>query len=657
MPCQERSASLSSSRRAYTRSLNRGGGTLNRHLSPRLVAVTGPLEGGIFELVDLPYTLGREASNHLQLRQSSVSRRHAVIEQQGDHLVLRDLESRHGTFVNGLPVDEHRLEQRDFVKVGSSVFLFLLRPETEEESVGSVCMEDRDYVAESTVQISAGDTQKLWQQKLRASLKPSAGESHLKTLFEIATAIHSLGGVARLARRVMELVAEAVPAERVALWLEDEGEGELEAVHPAGRSVRLSRTTVERVMSEHQAVLCNDVLDTEAFEGAESLHEASIRSLVCAPLLVPERALGVLYADTKSPQARFTREHLELVTAVAAIAAVALDNARHVEWLEGENRRLRAGDVDHDMVGRSPALEHAFRFISRVAPTGSTVLLRGESGTGKELMALAIHRNSDRAERPFVAINCAALSPELLESELFGHERGAFTSAVRQKRGQFEVADGGTVLLDEVGEMPLALQAKLLRALEERKFQRVGGTREIQVDIRVIASTNRDLEKAIRQRVFRQDLYYRLNVLSFTMPPLRQRREDVPLLASHFAARFSDEHGRPVVGISPAALCCLGAYDWPGNVRELANAVECAVVLGQGDLLRPEDFPQAVLECQPAVGEPATYHEAVNEAKRRILHRALEESEGNVAAAARRLGLHRNYLHRLIKNLGLRDEP
>ena len=224
-----------------------------------------------------------------------------------------------------------------------------------------------------------------------------------------------------------------------------------------------------------------------------------------------------------------------------------------------------------------------YRQIGRVAPSDSTVLITGESGTGKELVARAIHSNSPRAERPFVAINCAAITETLLESELFGHERGAFTGAIAQKKGRLETADGGTVLLDEIGELSPALQAKLLRVLQEREFERVGGTRSIAVDFRLVAATNRDLEQAIAAGTFRRDLYYRLNVVSLAVPPLRERPEDIPLLANHFARRHAANMKRRVTGVSPEALACLMAYDWPGNVRELENAIERAVVLGSTD--------------------------------------------------------------------------
>ena len=318
--------------------------------------------------------------------------------------------------------------------------------------------------------------------------------------------------------------------------------------------------------------------------------------------------------------------------------------------------RLRLpGELQHDMVGLSTAMRRVYEFISRVAPTDSTVLLFGESGTGKELAARAIHRNSRRAEKPFVAINCAALAPTLLESELFGHERGAFTGALAQKKGKLEIAHGGTVFLDEIAELNLELQVKLLRVLQERELERVGATRPTQVDFRLVAATNQELEEAVRAGRFRPDLYYRLNVVSICMPSLRERREDIPLLANCFLARYSAKCGRRVLGFSDKARECLSNYDWPGNVRELENAIERAVVLGSAELVLPEDLPEAILDEGPAGGAIGTkYHEAVREAKRQLILKTLEQSGGSYKEAAELMGIHPNYLHRLIRNLGLR---
>ena len=272
------------------------------------------------------------------------------------------------------------------------------------------------------------------------------------------------------------------------------------------------------------------------------------------------------------------------------------------------------------------------------------------------MAARAIHANSPRASRPFVAINCATLTETLLESELFGHEKGAFTGAVALKRGKLEVADGGTLFLDEVGELAHSIQAKLLRVIQEREFERVGGTRPIKVDIRVVAATNRDLEQDVRDGHFRQDLYYRLNVISFMIPSLRERREDIPLLASYFAAECSRRAKRKAMHLSAEARSYLMAYSWPGNVRELENAIEHAVVLGSTDLILPEDLPEAVLETAASAGAPITkFYDAIRETKKRLILDALQQAHGNYTEAARTLGVHPNNLHRLVRTMSLKD--
>jgi Nif-specific regulatory protein len=302
-------------------------------------------------------------------------------------------------------------------------------------------------------------------------------------------------------------------------------------------------------------------------------------------------------------------------------------------------------------------MRDVYQFVSRVAPHESTVLIRGESGTGKELVARAIHRTSKRGNRPFVAINCAALTESLLESELFGHERGAFTGAITQKKGKIEIADGGTLFLDEIGELALTLQAKLLRVLQEREFERVGGTRPIKVDIRLIAASNRNLDEAVKSNLFRQDLFFRLNVVSIMLPPLRERRDDIPLLATYFVQKYARATDRRVVAISPEAHRLLKNYDWPGNVRELQNALERAVVLGSSDHIRPEDLPEALVENNESTDAGVTrYHDAVNTVKRQLILRAIEQAGGNFTEAAKLLDLHPNYLHRLVRNMDLRKD-
>ena len=373
-------------------------------------------------------------------------------------------------------------------------------------------------------------------------------------------------------------------------------------------------------------------------------------------MVAKERVIGVLYVDSSNTESQFTKRDLELLAAIAGLGVVGIENARQFERLSTENRQLRAEvSLTHDMVGRSAKMREVYQFVERVAASDSTVLIYGESGTGKELAARAIHKNSARKEQPFVGLNCAALTETLLESELFGHEKGAFTSAVSQKKGYLEVAEGGTIFLDEIGELSPVLQAKLLRVLQEREFVRVGGTRAIKIDVRFLAATNKDLQKAVREEKFRADLYHRLNVISLTLPPLRERVDDIAELAEHFVARYASKCKRNVTGISETALTCLRQYEWPGNIRELENAMERAVVIGNSERILPEDLPESIQEsAQGTASTPPKYHEAIRSLKKQVILSALEQSEGSMTEAAKLLGVHANYLHRLVRNLDLR---
>jgi two-component system response regulator AtoC len=314
----------------------------------------------------------------------------------------------------------------------------------------------------------------------------------------------------------------------------------------------------------------------------------------------------------------------------------------------------QANERHHLIPGNSAAMKQAVDFARKAAASNSTVLLLGESGTGKEVIASAIHRWSERGEEPFIAINCAGLSKELVESELFGHEKGAFTGAHLLKRGKIELARGGTVFLDEIGDMAPELQARLLRFLQEHRFERVGGTKTMDGDVRIVVATNRDLARAIRDGHFREDLYYRINVIAIRLPPLRERKEDIPELARHFLERFASEGNKRFTGIAEGAMVKLLDHDWPGNVRELANAIERAVVLGRGPEVTVRDLPTPLgaASAMPAPDGPG-YHAALDAYKRNVIASALARTDGNRAAAAKLLGLQRTYLSRLIRSLGL----
>ncbi len=342
----------------------------------------------------------------------------------------------------------------------------------------------------------------------------------------------------------------------------------------------------------------------------------------------------------------FSPGHLEVV----------IGKALEREALKRENLLL-SGEVkgrDQAIVGHSPPILHAIEVIRKAAASGSTILLLGETGTGKEVFAKAIHHWSPRRDKPFVVVNCVALSEELLESELFGHERGAFTGAHQRKPGKLELADGGTAFLDEIGDLKPRLQAKLLRVLQEHEFERVGGTKPIRVDLRFVAATNRRLDRAIREGLFREDLYYRLNVVSVSLPPLRERPEDIVPLTNHFLAQYCGRLGKRIKEITPDAWELLQHYHWPGNVRELANFIERAVVLSTYDRITSEDLPLSVLSSSadlPTADVPRGFHEAIVAYKRQIIREALHRSGGNQSKAAGALGLQRTYLSRLMKEL------
>ncbi len=483
------------------------------------------------------------------------------------------------TFVNGLPASGRMLADGDEIRIGQSLFTVQMLASAPDRGAADIVFTHEAVNVLRRLQreevLAPGD--RAQQPASARSFQP--GE--LEALLRISTAISSIRGYVGLERPLLELLFEAIPARRgVVLFVEDD-----DSLRPA------TATGLDRLTGSVGPVpIVRDVIDPVLRDGVALLARTTgvtasgatgsqTRWLLAAPLLAFDRVLGAVYLDS---DAALREGQLLLLAATCGMAAVALDHARHLERLEEESRRVRAEiDLHHNMVGSSAVMADLYRCIMRVAQAESTALIVGESGTGKELAARAIHRNSSRAEKPFVAINCAAIPEALLESELFGHEKGAFTGAIAQKKGRLELAEGGTLLLDEIGELPLALQAKLLRVLQEREFERVGGTRRVKVDFRLLASTNRNLEAAVKSGTFRQDLYYRLNVVPIRIPPLRERREDIPVLAQYLAQRHARTAARTAVVFSPEAMAVLMAHDWPGNVRELENAVERAIVYGK----------------------------------------------------------------------------
>ena len=623
-------------------------------MNPRLTAISGRLKGNVFTFEDLPVVIGRETSATLCVADASVSRRHSQIEREAEHFVIEDLESLNGTFVNDVPVKRRKLQHGDRVRIGDSQFIFLTH-EADMNSSSEVHFEEGQVITGSTLQFRFNDALYVMARDLSALMK-------------ISTTINAICGLEKLQKTLLDLLFEVVPAERgVVLLTDHDAEGEepvfgsvfgLDRERGQDASIKVSSKVTRWVLKHRESILITNQAEADNFGSSDSLVADQPASVMCVPLIMLDRSLGVIYLDTTELDTPFDQDHLQLVSAISAITAVAIENARHFEWLVSENQRLIADfNIEHNLVGESPPIREVLQFISKVAPTDSTVLLSGESGTGKELAARAIHLNSKRADKTFMAVNCAALAESLLESELFGHEKGSFTGALTQKKGRLEIADGGTVFLDEIGELSPALQVKLLRVLQEREFERVGGTRPIKVDIRLITATNKNLDESIANGTFRQDLYYRLNVVNLEMPPLRERPEDIPLLSNYFAAKYAERCNRRIIGIAAEAQARLASYDWPGNVRELENAIERAVVLGATDRILLEDLPESILESEPAATTPGTkYHEAVAETKRQIILSAMQQAKGSYTEAAKLLGVHPNYLHRLVRNLNLKEQ-
>ena len=623
-------------------------------MNPRLTAISGRLKGSVFTIEDLPVVIGRETSATLCVADASVSRRHSQIEREAEHFVIEDLESLNGTFVNDVPVKRRQLQHGDRVRIGDSQFIFLTH-DADMNTSSEVQFEEGHVISGSTLQFRFNDALYVMARDLSALMK-------------ISTTINAIRGLEKLQKTLLDLLFEVVPAERGVILLTDAGaNGEaptfssvfgLDRERGQDASIKVSSKVTRWVLEHRESILITNQVEADNFGSSDSLVADQPASVMCVPLIMLDRSLGVIYLDTTELDTAFDQDHLQLVSAISAISAVAIENARHFEWLVSENQRLIADfNIEHNLVGESPPIREVLQFISKVAPTDSTVLLSGESGTGKELAARAIHLNSKRADKTFMAVNCAALAESLLESELFGHEKGSFTGALMQKKGRLEIADGGTVFLDEIGELSPALQVKLLRVLQEREFERVGGTRAVKVDIRLITATNKNLEESISNGAFRQDLYYRLNVVNLEMPALRERPEDIPLLANYFAAKYAERCNRRITGIAAAAQARLVSYDWPGNVRELENAIERAVVLGATDRILLEDLPESLLESEPAAAAPGTkYHEAVAHTKKQIILSAMQQAKGSYTEAAKLLGVHPNYLHRLIRNLNLKDQ-
>ena len=489
-----------------------------------------------------------------------------------------------------------------------------------------------------------------------------AGEETLAALLEASAAINASLDLPATLQAIVRAAAGVLDAEGSSVLLLDRVRNKLvfrAAVGDCGDVLLNEEFPADlgiagKVASGGEAVLVSDApRDPSFFTGIDAKTNLATRDVAAAPLRHRGQILGVVEVINRRSPGPFSESDLDVLQVFANLAAIAVSNAQRHEGLQIENRGLREAALrDEPIIGDSPAHRAAMDLVGRVAWTDATVLLLGETGTGKELTARAIHTSSQRRQRPLIAINCAALPETLLESELFGHEAGAFTGAVARKPGRFELAEGGTLLLDEIGDLSLATQVKLLRVLQEREFVRVGGDRPIACDVRIVAATNRDLKRAMEQGAFRDDLYYRLNVFPIHLPPLRERSDDVPLLVKHFVGVIARELGRPPPEIDAEAMSLLRAHPWPGNIRELRNVIERAVLLCEGPMIAAKLLPREIVH---ATEPPAVAAESSLEGcEKAMIVRALHDHDWNQTRAARALGITRDNLRYRLRKYAIK---
>jgi Nif-specific regulatory protein len=639
-------------------------------------------------------SVGRAASNRLVLADPKCSRQHCEFFHRDGRWFVRDLDSRNGLTVDGRRVvEEHALSLGETVGVGACSLLY-----TDHEP------QDPAAAAATLRSIPSAVVERKTGTKFDAprtgGIALPQGHHGVAELFRLAQAMTAARDVPALTDCVLTGLLGGTGAEigAVLLFPVDSTSDAIEFLEPVSvrgpAGVQFSSYLSELVLTDREAVLVHDIPGHEVLSESQSLSGLVPQSAICVPIRSAGTILGVIHLYSAEAAQPLDAEHLEFSLAVADQMAGHLTSLRDrqrmqddISRFEGVSRELqRQLEIETELIGQSEQLNKVRRSIARVAPTLATVLIRGESGVGKELVARAVHLNSDRRGGPFVCVNCAALTESLLESELFGHEKGAFTGAAGQKAGKFEQSDGGTLFLDEIGEMHPDLQAKFLRVLEGQPFERVGGGKAITVDVRVVTATNRNLEQAVREGKFRSDLYFRLQVIEVQIPPLREHPEDIVLIAHHFLQRFARKARVRVRGFTREALEILQKYRWPGNVRELRNVVERAVILADHDLLRPEDITLTPLELATArdtprpaelpaerptepgpVGDRSLQGQVdvplamerllqeeltLDELDERYIHAVLERSGGNKSQAARLLGIERTTLDRRLKRYG-----
>ncbi len=644
--------------------------------------------------------IGRAIDNDIRLAGALASRHHCRIEIRGEQTWLLDLGSANGTQVNGVRVEKKQLEEGDVLSIGAA------RVHVERLGRGE------DPSRTQRIDPRSGEGTSVWQDLGGAGFETLGGEDkvereRLRAFARVTRALLSETELSALLRLIVDSALALVEGERGFVLLtgragesvKDPREMKVRVARSFDRSdiavpaTRISMGIARRVLESGRPLLSVDAGRDERFSGMASVEELHLRSVMCLPIGAEGKHEGVLYVDNRLQRGAFREDDLELVELLAAQAALAIRNARLVGELRERNQRLlqsseqirslneqlgrKVRDRDSELavvraelgrergrfdyaaiVGASDEMKRVFAELDRVIPTELPVLIQGESGTGKELIARAIHFNGPRREKPFVVENCAALPDALLESELFGHVRGAFTGADRAKKGLIEQAHGGTLFLDEIGDMSTEMQKKLLRVLQEGELRPLGSNQRTQVDVRLLCASHQDLAELVRGGRFREDLFYRVNVLTLALPPLRQRREDVPLLAGTLLARAAREANRSAPHLSHEVLAALASYDWPGNVRELENEMRRVLLLAE-DSVQLAHLSPSVMERRPGAGAGAPaplvvgdLRSAVERFERSAIDEALRRAGGNKSRAAKELGISRFALQRKLEKFG-----
>lgn len=593
--------------------------------------VRGSASENKFELdATQPIRIGRGNGCQICLSDPLSSRTHAIIAYENGRWTASDADSRNGTLVNDEKITTVELFSGDRIQVGSTELMFELPEETDTGS-----NTNQTLLMEANISVEASGVNSLSQ------LYTQKRSRDMMDLYQLSLSLMRCSTPNQVADSGLEILGVRTEADVVGfLWLDDQGALKPQKILPeeSASKLRLSRKLTERVSRESKAIWIKDELS-----GGK---HPTYSDAICVPLINESQTIGAIHLYRE--QRKFDHGHFDFAISAGNMLAVALSSSREHASLSAEHERLvqRTGDFS-ELIGDCPAMLKLKDRISRVAKANGCALVRGESGVGKELVSRAIHRLSPRSDRPLLCVNCAAIPEELMESQLFGHKKGAFTGAERDHQGWFQQANTGTIFLDEVGELNLEGQAKLLRILEGHPFMPVGDTKEVTVDVRVIAATNRDLQEYVREKKFREDLYYRLSVFELEVPPLRDRGGDVDVLIQHFFSHFRNQHGRPQLRMSTAAQKQLTSYQWPGNVRQLRNVIDSAVVLAAGDEIEPGDLSLR------DVGTDQLDSLRIDVWEERLIREALERTDNNIVEATKLLGVSRATLYRKLEQYSI----